>query len=374
MKRFIILAGAAALFLLATCKKDNAPQNNPPPATTKLSITDFSPQSGQPGTQITITGTGFGSDLSAVQVAIGNSPYNPPLSVSPTTIVIQTNSTQSGQISVLINGNKAISTNDFTGLEPDLQIVGYNTTGQLGHELYFSGVGFGSDTNKVTVSFGGTTPVKADYIATDKLAMGVTIPRYAQAGKVVVTVNGKSVTGSQPFSFTTSMRDFSPKSVTTGDTVKITGVAFTTISDMRVDFNTASGLEETPIKVTPTELWVIVPSYARTGNFRIIAQLSTLDDYSPVKFTFTPRVYFSNYNLPTSAKVNDIIVINGDFDGADISKMFVSFNGSVPINPISISGPNISVKIPADAKTGPITISETGYTSYTSPFTITITD
>jgi hypothetical protein len=286
MKRILFITGMAIACLFYSCsKKDTPPNPNKGPEEATLAITDFSPKTGKPTTTITITGKGFGNDPSVVQVAIGLSPYDPPVSITPTTLTIQTNlATPSGKISVIVKGQKIFSSDDFTALPPDLHVTGYNDSGQLGEELYISGEGFGTDTNKISVSFGGTTAVKANYIAATGFYIGVYVPRYAQEGKITVTVNGKSFICNQIFTFNTSIRDYSPKTFRVGDTVKITGVKFTNIMDMSVGFNNKT---TKPINVTPTEMLVIVPYGAQSGNLGI-STLGGVGDIAPDKFTVLP--------------------------------------------------------------------------------------
>jgi hypothetical protein len=344
---------------------------------TTLSITDFSPKSAKPASNITITGTGFGSDTSQVKLLIGNLPYYQLVSVSPTSIVFQTNlATPNGKISVIVNGKTATSTADFTALPQDLKIIGFTGyygqlgSSQLGHQMYIYADGFGTDTNKIFISFNGTTPVKCNYIGPSKSQIGTVVPRYAQAGKVTLTVNGQSVTSTVDFNLDMSLRDYSPKSFSSGDTVKITGVAFTNASDMSVNFNDNKATR--PIMVTATELHVVVPLDAKSGYLTVSANLGQITDFTPDKFTFVPTVYFNYVFTPASGKVGDLIRINGDFVGADIATLGVSFGGSSPVQPASINGPDIYVKVPSDAKTGAISITRTGYKPFTGPFIFTV--
>ncbi|OKS88197.1 IPT/TIG domain-containing protein [Mucilaginibacter polytrichastri] len=287
MKQIYILS--LVIFLFSACKKDNGGQAVYVSPKDAVTITDFTPKSAQPGAKITITGTGFGSDASAVAVAVNSTPYFTLVSVSPTTIVIQTNlGTPSGKIRVTVNGNAAVSTTDFTALLEDLRIVGFDDQVQLGHQFNMYADGFGTDTNKISMSFGGTTPVKANYIGPSSSVVGAMVPRYAQGGKVTLTLNGKSVISDKILTLAMSMRDFSPKTIKTGDTVKITGVQFTNQDEMWASFNNLLDKQEKPIKVTPTEMWFIVPSYAKSGYLEI-GQRFGLTDISDTKFTFIPK-------------------------------------------------------------------------------------
>ena len=282
------------LVSLSACKKSSPDNSNngtgPDNGQTKitLAITDFSPKSAKPGSTITITGTGFGSDSSAVTVMVGNTQYDKIVSVSPTTITIQTNlATPSGKIAVLINGSNTVtSTDDFTALPPDLAVSGYDPNGQLGHQMYIHGNGFGTDTSKINISFGGTNAVKANYIASDGLAIGAIVPRYAKEGTITVSVGTASVTNSQSFLLNMSIRDYSPKSFHVGDTVKITGVKFTTTTDMSVQFNDSKVTR--PISVTPTQMVVIVPYTTKSGYLTVSAAFGTISDFTSDKFTVLP--------------------------------------------------------------------------------------
>lgn len=285
MKQIYFLS--LVVFLFSACKKSDGGQGTIEPPAPTLAISDFSPKSAQPATKITITGTGFGNDPSAVQVAIGTSPYDHPISVTPTSIVVQTNlSTPSGKISVIINGNKVFSTTDFTALLEDLKFVGFSGDNRLGRLFTISGQGFGSDISKISVSFGGTAPVPITYLSASNLTIQTNIPRYAKEGKVTVTVGSNSFTGDSILRFRCSMADFTPKRFSKGDTVKISGFGFTNINDMSIDFN--NNAVARPIKVTPNQIIVIAPASANSGYLGISAALGTLTDTSPDKYIFIP--------------------------------------------------------------------------------------
>jgi len=415
MKRMILITGMAVACLLYACSKSTPPPNNGQPdnngnsgntgnggtgntgntgnggTQATLTITDFSPKSAQPASNITITGTGFGNDASAVQVAIGNSPYDHPVSVTPTSLVTKTNlATPSGKISVIVNGVKVFSAGDFTALPEDLKILsvsgaaGETSSAQLGRQMYINGQGFGTDSSNIKVSFAGGLPVKPNVIGREIVPIGfigaisyigAIVPRNAQEGKVTLTIGDRTATSDQTLKFEMSLRDFSPKTFSSGDTVKVTGVAFTSASDMSVDFNSPTGSITRAITVTPTELLVIVPSNAQPGYLRVSAKIGTITDFifdDEHKYKIIPTVSFNNNFTPGSGKIGETIRINGDFVGADIKTLGVSFGGSKAVHPASITGPDIYVKIPSDAKTGKITISRTGYKSFTGSFTFTI--
>ena len=311
---------AVASFIMA-CGKNSSPNpgssntnnigNNSGGGTSQntLAITDFSPKTAKPETTITITGTGFGNDPSKVKVAIGSSPYDVPISVTPTTIVTKTNlATPSGKISVIVDGNRVSSTSDFASLPEDLKIsyingilTGEQGSSQLGHYVFIYAHGLYAsggvlltkrDTNSVSISFGGTAPVKPFDVYNSVIS--AVMPRYAQAGKVTLTVGNRSTTTEDNFKIDMSMRDFTPKTFTYGDTIKITGEGFTTIKDMDVHFvaGTCCEVLASPISVTPTQMLVIVPynTGITSGSLSISSSVKIGDgndasDVYPVKYT-----------------------------------------------------------------------------------------
>jgi hypothetical protein len=68
MKKQLLLLATIAMFIVIGCKKDDAAVT--PPAT-DVSVTSVAPIQGNEGTVITITGTNFGTDKSALKVEFG---------------------------------------------------------------------------------------------------------------------------------------------------------------------------------------------------------------------------------------------------------------------------------------------------------------
>ena len=281
MKKYLAITLLAFSIFANGCKKTEYKVPETPNPAAGLTITDFNPKSAKPFTNITITGTGFGNDPQAVKVFVGNTSYVFPTSITPTSLTVPTNlANQSGKIKVIVNGIEVVSTADFTALPPDLKVDGYDSDkGVIGKDFYIKGNGFGTDTSKVLISFGGSKPVHSTYISLTGFTIGAPMPADAQPGKVTVTANGQTVTCQQLYDLNLSIRDFTPKIVGKGDTIKITGVKFTTPSDMSVTFNAPTEVWARPFKVTPTELWVIVPN-AKINSNRSIEIRSSFGQYS----------------------------------------------------------------------------------------------
>jgi uncharacterized protein (TIGR03437 family) len=99
------------IFLIAlvtfSCKDDDGGAD-------VLSVTGFSPQSGAPGTDVTLTGTKFGTDASKVQVNFGSVPATVK-SVTNTQIVATVPvGAPDGPITVVVNGETVNTNGNFT--------------------------------------------------------------------------------------------------------------------------------------------------------------------------------------------------------------------------------------------------------------------
>lgn len=170
----------------------------------------------------------------------------------------------------------------------------------------------------------------------------------------------------------------SPQKATVGDTLTVTGTAFgTDASKVRVFFDYTGDSGVTPIKVTPTQLSVVVPKRSST---HLIPDPATCymgigvagEDTLPGLSTFTylyPAIFYEFSGK--SARPGELIALNGPFyDNQNIDSMRVRFKGSNQwINPIPGSDgtshnvregyfyyPNILIRVPADAQSGPIEV------------------
>lgn len=341
---------------------------------TPVSIESFAPASAAESEIVTIKGTGFGIDTNVVGISFGGTAAIKPLTISLTqlTVVVPENA-KTGKLSVAVDGGTPVlSSNDFTFKVIPLTISSITDHGKVGVEILILGTGFGTDNDRVTVSFGGSVPVKPKIVNPTNLT--VVVPADAKSGKVTIRINGTAVTSQNDFNLQLSVISFSPKNITEGDTVIIKGAQFgTDVNDIYVDFNNVTEANKA-IKVTPTEIWAIVPFDAKPGFIRISGKHGTEFDYSKEQFTFTPRVYFNDYWNFLSARAGEIIKINvpAGLDNAGINDVTVSFGGAPSTHPLSVQKPDIFVRVPANAKTGKITIGRTGWTSFTGTYVFTV--
>jgi hypothetical protein len=250
-------------------------------------------------------------------------------------------------------------------------------TGPIGTVVTIKGLAFGTDSNQVSIKFNGATAVKPKTITNSE--MTVIVPTSTQTGTIQVAVkNGTPATTYSSFTVTATKQTitgFSPKTVTQGDTLKITGTLFgSSVSAVLVYFNRSiSDLGTRPFSVTPTEIDVVVPSNTITGNFNVFVQgLGTVA--STESLTFVPMTNVTAVT-PASARAGEIVSINGDFPYSDdLNTVKVRFTGSAnDIVPLKNDGRNnILVRVPTDAKTGKIKVTRNGYTGGLTSNTFTV--
>ncbi len=70
-----------------------------------------------------------------------------------------------------------------------LSVTGFTPqTAMISDTIMISGTAFGTDVNGISISFGGSAPVKAVTVADTKIS--VEVPADAKAGKIVVSAAG----------------------------------------------------------------------------------------------------------------------------------------------------------------------------------------
>ena len=144
---------------------------------------------------------------------------------------------------------------------------------------------------------------------------------------------------------------FTPSSGPVGTSVTITGEGFDTTT--AVDFN---GTAATFTTVSPTELTATVPSGAMSGPISVTNTDGT--GISSTDFTVIPAPVVTGFT-PDSGPSGTFVTISGTgfTDATD-----VQFGGVSATNFVVNSDVQISVTVPANAATGPITVATPGGT------------
>ncbi|QII45609.1 BspA family leucine-rich repeat surface protein [Flagellimonas oceani] len=116
-----ILFSVLAVALLWSCGKDDGPDT--PPASTKPTITDFTPKTGPEGTEVTITGTNFSTTKTENTVKFGDITAMVDNATATQLMTKVPTGATTGKITVTVDGQTATSTGTFTvgEVEPDNQ-------------------------------------------------------------------------------------------------------------------------------------------------------------------------------------------------------------------------------------------------------------
>jgi hypothetical protein len=253
-----------------------------------VTVTGFSPASGQPGNLITVTGSGFNS---ATSVGFNNA--NPVLagfkvqSDSQLTAVVPLGAT-TGPITV----NSVASSASFT-VAPT--ISGFSpTSGGAASQVYIIGNNFISGQTTVTFS-GVATPVTG--MVTALTVVGAVVPAGAVTGPLTVTTPAGSATSTSNFlaSSTPIITSFDPVVGLAGTNVTIVGGNF--FGTPTVKFGGPSGVTANATVVSTTELIATIPVGATTGQIYVSTSYGSVQSGSnfmtgaaPIITSFAPVV------------------------------------------------------------------------------------
>jgi RHS repeat-associated protein len=310
-------------------------------------ITSFSPTNGPIATSVTITGANLANATSVKFNGISTS------ITSNTSTQIKApvpSGATTGPISVTTSAGTATSATNFTvNLTPS--ISGFSpSSGAVGLSVTINGMNF---TGVTSVKFNGTAAIITS--KTD-IQLKATVPTNATTGKIAVTTPGGTATSATDFTVAPRITSFSPTSGPEGTSVTINGANFTGTTSVKFNGTSAGYGVTTSIKIMAT-----VPAGATTGKISVTTAAGTAT--SAGNFTVKPNI---TGFAPTSGKVGDPVTITGTtFTGAS-----VKFNGTTAtIN--SNNGTVIQTAVPANATTGPISVTTPGGTATSaSNFTV----
>lgn len=185
-----------------------------PPGTSGPSLSGFAPSQGPVGTEVVLSGGGFGATSAENAVAFaGVTAAVKAATASRLTVTVPAGAT-TGRVAVTVRGVTATSTSDFavtaappgpvdppgppTSPAPSLRTF-TPSQGAVGTEVTLAGGGFGATVAENTVTFAGVAAVVKAASAT---SLTVTVPRGARTGRVAVTVGDTTATSTTDFTVT----------------------------------------------------------------------------------------------------------------------------------------------------------------------------
>jgi|GEM_PF-558971 len=315
-------------------------------------ISSFTPASGLTNSTVVISGSFpdtptnvfFNGTASSFTVNGTNTIY----------AIVPTNAT-SGPISVVSVGGTNTTAALFQVIIPVIPptITGFSPQfGQIGTVVTITGTNLNQGT--VLVYFNGTNATPSSTMDTQ---LTVTVPDGALSGPITIINKNGSASTTNNFLLPPVITDFSPTNGIAGTTVTITGTNFTNAAS--IDFNG----ENASFSVNNNnEIIAIVPNKASSGPIRIINLADT--NSSTDSFFVPPQL--SGFS-PSSGLVLSTVNISGTFPDGVTSVLFNDQAATI----VSANFNLITVKVPADATSGPITIVAKGGTvTSTDSFTI----
>jgi len=325
-------------------------------------ITSVSPANGTVGSQVTITGTGFGAFQQTSTVAF-NGVQAGATSWSDTSIVaIVPTSATTGNVVVTVSGTPSNGVN-FTVSAAAPTITGLSpSSGGIGTLVTVTGTNFGATQGTSTVTFNGVVATPTSWSGTSIL---VPAPNNATTGPVVLTVGGVA---SNALTFTVlppSITSLNPASGVVGTSVMISGTNFgPTQGSSSVEFSAPIGFVfATPTTWSSTSIVVPVPSGTATGNVMVVV---SGQNSNSILFTLVPSITALS---PTSGAVGTLVTISGKNFGP-VQTGTVAFNGTIA-TPSSWSDTSIVVPVPAGATTGNVIVTFNTIASNGVNFTVT---
>lgn len=328
----------AALLLLATaCKKDKQEGGRLP-----LQVKSFWPNSGNAGTIVHITGTGFGTTAADNEVDFNGTAARV-VDVQDTVLtVLAPVAGTTGIVSVHAGGSKADAGN-YTYQQLSLHGV-TPANGPAGTNIHIGGAGFTSLTGPAKVFVNNKEALVSN--ANDTALVAI-VPEAAGTGKIKVVVDGKEVEGPDfTFQLITGIK---PARGGTGTRVTINGEGFAAnAADNQVAFN---GVAATVISASATQLVVVAPDKVTTGAVSV-----SINGQRTVGAVFTviPAPVFTTV-APLSGPAGTTVTITGENFSVNADEVVVMFNGK-PAVVETVAEKKITVKVPIGAGTGAVKI------------------
>jgi uncharacterized repeat protein (TIGR01451 family) len=307
-------------------------------------IDSFSPDVGTAGTQVQIRGINF-TNLLQVKFGNGNATvFSAPASSQITAQVPNTATT--GKITVQTTGGIAVSTNDFSATSVPVITNFSPTFGVAGTTVLIEGINFSGFTD---VAFNGKSVNGSGTPAPNQIS--VVVPAGATTGLISVT-SGSGV-GHSSIEFVVTLApiidSFDPELGNPGTPVTITGANLSNgptvlkIGGVNAAF-AVTGQNGTQIRA-------IVPNGAVTGPIFMTNGFGSFTTSS--NFYVPGSAPFILEFLPTRGPRGTDVIINGrNFTPGSV----VRFNGAIDSTAAVTALTQIHATVPADATTGPITV------------------
>lgn len=313
-------------------------------------ITSFNPSLGIIGSTVTISGTAFSATstnntvkFNGITAAINNATQ------TSLTVTVPPAAT-SGPITVSVEGQTGTSLTSFSVVPTISSFT--PLSGIIGSTITIDGTGFSAIALNNVVQINGIPAVVSNATPTSLIAI---VPPKTKSGPVSVSLGGQTVITANNFTvIPPTITSFTPTSGIIGSTVIVNGANFSTTTSIdTVRFN---GRLASVTSATSTTLTVKVPVKTTTGPITVSVgggqTISSTDNFTVIPPTITSFT-------PTSGIIGSTVIINGANFSANASIDTVRFNGRLAVV-TNATSTALTVKVPFNATTGPITVSVGG--------------
>ena len=313
-----------------------------------------SPLAGPVGTQVQISGSGFGTTQGSSTVAF-NSASATVMTWSDTLITANVPSAAvTGPVKVTVAGVDS-NVNVYFNVPPPAVSSISPTSGIVGTQVTINGSGFQTTKGSSTVNFGGTLGSVVSWSDSQIVA---TVPASASTGPVLVTVNrvgsNSDVLFTMPNPIITSL---SPASAPVG-TVRFTSMEAALEPAGKSTVTFSPNANASIIRWSDTQIAATVPSTATTGQSwsQWVALLR------PPNMVFTVPPPQVNSVSPTSGIVGASVTISGSGFQTSKGTSTVVLNNTTA-STTSWSDTQIVATVPSGATSGPAVVTVNGVSS-----------
>jgi Subtilase family len=309
-------------------------------------ITGFTPPSGAVAASVVINGANF---TGATAVAFNGTPaaftVNSAIKITATVPAGAT----TGKIGVTTPAGSAISATNFAVAATITSFA--PTSGAPGTHVTITGSAF---TGATAAKFNG---IAATFTVNSSTQITATVPATATTGPISVTSPGGTATSAAPFTVAPRITGFTPASGKVGATVVVNGANFTGATAVTFNGTSAVFTVNSAIKITAT-----VPAGATAGKIGVTTPAGSAT--SAATFSVAPTV--TAFAPASGAPGTSVTITGATFTGATA----VKFNGLAATFLVN-SSTQITAAVPANATTGPISVTTPGGTATSAtPFTV----
>jgi hypothetical protein len=319
---------------------------------TKVTITAISPDKGLPGTDVTITGTGFSPVKAENIVTLGSVSVEVITATEKQLVVRIPEDGVTSPIVVKVNNSEASSLTFKVQKMP--LILAAPVAGSIGStfvmDAKYVGPEIGDNVVKVNGAIAEVVTINKYTSAGDpeqRYQLTVKVP-VVESGPVTLSYDGLQVTVVDHLTIEPYPTDFSPKGGAAGTVVTITGLNF----KETVGQNTISVGGKTAIVTSASKTQVQVQVGGSPSEFGMVVVNNVV---APGFFTGTAIPALS----PSTGPVGTWVILYNMKAGPE--GIVVKFNG-VTATELDLAD-GIKARVPAGATTGPVTMSLNGFTS-----------